>query len=112
MFQEQKDKTKELLNISDDFIDNIHSVVKMRKGIKSDVRDDYIMIRLLSALMEIGKQKSIIIDENDCNHLIFLADYTVWQYDSFGNHKAMPEDLRYRLNNLLIKDTINKNEVV
>lgn len=83
----------------------ILSLVKQRIGLMSQVRDDYIEARILASITSLTKEKGITIDETDMNLIMFIVDYTVWQYQSVGNVGAMPIDLRQRLNNILVKYT-------
>ena len=99
----QRERLLEEFGVPPAFLDALLSLVKQRLGLMSDVRDDYLKPRILASLYTLLKEKAVTIDYNDSNHLLFLVDYTCWEYGNIGVATAMPQHLRARLNELLIK---------
>jgi len=94
---------------SETYVSKILSLVKQRLGIMSGVRDEYLTARVNATLRSLFFERGIIIDENDMNLTMFIVDFTAWQYENVGN-KGMTNDLRLRLNNILVKYTRGKNK--
>lgn len=55
-------------------------LVKLREGIKSDKRDDYINKLIQSSVDELGRVKGIALDLSLPSHQTFVADWTFWNY--------------------------------
>jgi len=89
--------------VSPKYLDTLLTLVKQRIGIITGARDDYITYRCIASLDELLTEKNIKINDKDINLLMFLVDFTTWRYLSIEQPTAMPEDIRYRLNNLLIE---------
>lgn len=76
----------------------------------SNVRDEYIQARCIASLYSLFDERNIKINADDTNHLLFLCDYTCWQYRNLDNPGDMPIDIRFRLNNLIMKNTGDADE--
>jgi len=82
----------------------ILSLVKQRLGIMSNVRDAYLTARIEAVLRSLTFERGITIDEDDMNIAMLIVDLSAWHYENVSN-KAMSNDLRLRLNNILTKST-------
>lgn len=87
-------------------MDKLETLLKMTKdviGITSDVRDSYLKQRVKATIDMLEREKNVKVDFEDFNHLLFIADYTAWQYKARDRDMAMPEHLQARLRNIYIK---------
>lgn len=80
----------------------ILELVKDRLGIKTAVRDTYIMAIADGVVKELEDEKGLVLDGANPYHLIFVVDYATWRYQSRDSDGAMPRHLQYRLHNLII----------
>lgn len=89
--------------------DGILSLVKNKEGIKSDRRDDYINNLIPSAIEELKNVKGIDIDLSNPSHVVFVADWTYYQY--VNKDKAeMPRYLKQKLHDFQITYRRNKGQ--
>ncbi|WP_332632021.1 hypothetical protein [Halalkalibacter flavus] len=77
-------------------------LVKERIGIRSNVRDNYIMFILESVVNELTEEKGIVIDDTNPRHFMFIVDYSAWRYSNRDSVDGMPRHLQFRLHNLMI----------
>lgn len=108
VLKRQRQQLIKVSGLKPEYIDTLLSVTKQRLGILSDVRDEYIQARCLASLYSLFFERGIKIDPDDTNHLLFLCDYTCWQYRNIDAPGAMPQDIRFRLNNLITKNAGGK----
>lgn len=80
----------------------ILELVKDRLGIKTAVRDTYIIAIVDGVVKELEDEKGLVLDGANPYHLIFVVDYVTWRYQSRDSDGAMPRHLQYRLHNLVI----------
>lgn len=97
--------------VSDEYLTNVLSILKQRLGINTTVRDSYLQARIKSTIDSIVIDRNISIDENNSSMLMFLVDYTSYEYVNIqtfdkmqmaGQSGKMPEHLRQRLNNIIV----------
>lgn len=74
-------------------------LVKLRNGITSDVRDDFINTLIIGTKEHLKHINGINLVEGNVAHDVFLADYVSWRYDNQGDDR-MPAHIRLRLNEL------------
>lgn len=87
-------------------MDKLDTLLEMTKdviGITTDVRDNYLRQRVKATIDMLEKEKNVTIDFDNFNHLLFIADYTAWQYKARDREIGMPEHLLARLKNIYIK---------
>ncbi|HGE6632071.1 hypothetical protein [Listeria seeligeri] len=82
--------------------DTVLELVKAREGISSNVRDTYLLAIISGVIQELENEKSIILNVDDANHLMFVVDCTSWRYNN-RESENMPRHLQYRLHNLIIQ---------
>lgn len=80
----------------------ILELVKERLGIRSVVRDVYLMAIIEGVISELQDEKGIVLDSLSSNHLLFIVDYTAWRYQSRDSEGSIPRHLQFRLHNLII----------
>ena len=78
---------------------DILEIVKVRVGISSNVRDDFINTLIQATIEQLEKSNGIVLDEQNIAHNVFLADFVAWRYDNQGND-TMPNYLRIQFNEL------------
>ena len=78
------------------------TLVKDRLGIRTKVRDTYIAAIVDGVVKELEEEKGLVLDSANLYHLMFVADYATWRYQSRDSDGAMPRHLQYRLHNLMI----------
>ena len=103
ILENQKQRLIERSGLESEYIATLLSMTKQRLGIMSVVRDEYIQARCLASLYSLFEERDIKINPEDTNHLLFLCDYTCWQYRNTDTPGDMPLDIRFRLNNLITK---------
>jgi hypothetical protein len=77
--------------------------LKSRMGLTSSARDEYLTKRIEATLDELENEKGLSLDSESPNHLMFVVDYTEWQYKTVGKQEGMPRHLQLRLHNLMIR---------
>lgn len=80
----------------------ILDLVKARIGISSNIRDAYLLAIVESIIKELQDEKGITLKEGNMNHIVFIADYAVWRYQSRDSSGGVPRHLQFRLHNLFI----------
>ena len=78
------------------------ALVKERLGIKTDVRDTYLIAIVDGVIKELEDEKGLALDGANPYHLMFVVDYATWRYQSRDSEGSMPRHLQYRLHNLII----------
>jgi len=77
-------------------------VVKERLGLRTTVRDTYLLAIIDGVLEELQDEKGLALDGASPSHLIFVVDYSAWRYQNRDSNTGMPRNLQYRLHNLVI----------
>lgn len=77
-------------------------LVKARLGISTAVRDTYLTAIAKSVITEMEDEKGLLLESDNDNHLLFLADYATWRYQSRDESGAMPRHLQFRLHNMIL----------
>lgn len=77
-------------------------LVKANLNIMQDIRDDYLTAILNGVVVQLQDEQGLALDETNPYHLQFVVDFVAWRYRSRGESGAMPQHLRFRLNNLMI----------
>lgn len=83
-------------------ITTVLGVVKERLGLRTMVRDTYLLAIIDGVLKELEDEKGLVLDGTNPYHLIFVVDYATWRYQSRDSDTGMPRHLQYRLHNLII----------
>lgn len=81
----------------------ILQLVKDRLGIRSNLRDGYLLAIIEGIISELEDVQGLVLDSTSPNHLIFIVDYAAWRYENAGKQEGMPRHLQFRLHNLVIK---------
>jgi len=92
-------------------IELIVQLVKERLGIKTNIRDMYLIAIARGVVAELEDEKGLTLDSASPNHLIFVVDYASWRYQNKDSDKGMPRDLQFRLHNLYINTRGDSNDV-
>lgn len=91
-------------------IGSVVTLVKERLGIRSSVRDTYLIAITESVVKELEDEKGLLLDGDNPYHLMFVCDYATWRYQSVSalqttstsQQLSMPRHLQYRLHNLMV----------
>ncbi|HFI0086120.1 TPA: hypothetical protein ACGORA_001570 [Streptococcus suis] len=75
---------------------DVLKLVKMKEGIRSDKRDEYLTKLIESSIDELDKVKGIAIDLSLPHHVVFVADWTYYQYIN-KDQSTMPRYLQQKL---------------
>lgn len=79
------------------------NLVKDRLGIRSSVRDSYLMAIIESVESELENHQGIKIDVDSPDELMFLVDYVTYRYLNVSDSGGMPKNIYWRMKNLFIK---------
>ncbi len=82
----------------------ILSLVKQGIGISTDKRDDYYGKRIQSTIIELESDYKFGVDLSNIEHMMFVADYVIWQIENQGKSLGLPIQLKVKLKNHLIKN--------
>lgn len=80
----------------------ILELMKARLGISTSVRDTYLVSIVESILTELEDERGIVLEPDNMNHTMFVADYATWRYQSRDSSGALPRHLQWRLHNIYI----------
>lgn len=80
-------------------------VVKERLGLRSAVRDTYLLAIIDGVVKELEDEKGLVLDGTNPYHLMFVVDYSSWRYQSRDSDTGLPRHLQFRLHNLIIHTT-------
>lgn len=86
-------------------------IVKQRLGISTTVRDTYLYAIIDGVIDELTNEKGLALDPASPQHLVFVADFVAWRYQSRDSAGGMPRDLQYRLHNLIIHSRAGGTDV-
>lgn len=78
------------------------NLVKERLGIRSNVRDNYLIAITESVITELEQEKGLVLDGANPYHFMFVVDYASWRYQNRDSQGGMPRHLQFRLHNLTI----------
>lgn len=78
-------------------------LVKLRVGIKSNARDEYLKSIIEGVKTELKDIQGIEIDESNEAQQMFLVDYVAYRYLNRDEATAMPRHLQFRLHNLFVE---------
>ena len=81
----------------------ILDLVKAKEGITTTIRDNYISHIIKGTIDELTRIKGVKLDENNHARVLFVVDYAHYRYCN-KDGVAIPRNLQYRLNDLIIKD--------
>ena len=76
-------------------------LVKANLNITQDVRDGYLKAIISGVVEQLQDEQGLVLDEANPCHLQFVVDFSAWRYRGRGESGPMPQDLRFRLNNLM-----------
>lgn len=79
---------------------NILNLVKLKLGITTNKRDDYLEAIIKGIQGEIKNIQGINLDVNNAEDAMFIVDYACYRYESKGEYEDMPRHLQWRLHNL------------
>ncbi|HEL9633567.1 TPA: hypothetical protein U0K44_000377 [Streptococcus suis] len=82
-------------------------LLKMKEGIKTNKRDDYLESLIESSLDELGSVKGVRIDLNKMAHQTFVVDWTYYKYVNRDN-PTMPRYLQQQLHDMQISSPLTK----
>ena len=85
-------------------VDVVLPLVKANLNITQDVRDDYLKAIISGVDRQLQEEQGLELKDSNPYHLQFVADFSAWRYRSRGETGAMPQHLRWRLNNLMIHE--------
>lgn len=77
-------------------------LVKANLNITQNVRDEYLTAIINGVVEQLQNEQGLALDEADPYHLQFVVDFSAWRYRGRGEDGPMPQNLRFRLNNLMI----------
>ena len=77
-------------------------LVKANLNISQNVRDEYLTAIINGVVEQLQNEQGLALDEADPYHLQFVVDFSAWRYRGRGEDGPMPQNLRFRLNNLMI----------
>jgi len=80
----------------------ILGVVKERLGLRSVVRDVYLLAIIDGVVKELEDEKGLVLDGANPYHLIFIVDYSTWRYQSRDSDTGLPRHLQFRMHNLIL----------
>lgn len=77
-------------------------LVKANLNITQNVRDDYLTTIINGVIVQLQNEQGLDLDVSNPYHLQFVVDFSAWRYRSRGEEGGMPQNLRFRLHNLMI----------
>lgn len=80
----------------------ILDLVKIRLGISSTKRDEYLQVIIKGIISELEDIHGIEINKADANHKMFIVDLACYRYSNRDDSGAMPLHLQFRLRNLYV----------
>jgi hypothetical protein len=72
--------------------------VKESLGIRTNVKDNTLLMRVNGAIKELEDEKGLVLDGTNPYHLEFVVDYATWKF----KNEPMPRHLQFRMHNLII----------
>lgn len=78
------------------------SLVKDRLGLRSTIRDVYLVAIVNGVISELSDVQGLVLVETNPHHLMFVVDLAAWRYENRDNHEGMPRHLQFRFHNLII----------
>ena len=85
-----------------DWVTTALPLVKANLNITQTVRDDYLTAIISGVVEQLQDEQGLALDVANPYHLQFVVDFSAWRYRARGEDGPMPQNLRFRLNNLMI----------
>ena len=76
-------------------------LVKLKLGITSDIRDDYLLALIKGVFDSLTTVYGLMLDETNAEHQMFIVDYVTYLYTN-QDTVAFPRHLQWRLHNLIL----------
>lgn len=83
-------------------VGTILKLLKIRLGIASASRDEYLLHLIEATIAMLDDEKGINADLTKPVISNFVVNYTAWMYESKGELGGMPRHLQFALHNLMI----------
>lgn len=83
-------------------VGTILKLLKIRLGIASASRDEYLLHLIEATIAMLDDEKGINADLTNPVISNFVVNYTAWIYESKGELGGMPRHLQFALHNLMI----------
>lgn len=86
-------------------------LVKMKLGISTTVRDEYLNAIINSVVYMLKQTYHIEYTKDNLDLQMFIVDYVAYRYDT-KNSNDLPRHLQWRLHNFIIHNKGGKSNVV
>lgn len=83
------------------FVKEILDLVKARKGISSDVRDNLMTAIIEGNISELEKVNGITVEAERSDIKLLILDWTTWKYDHPEDGR-LPRSIQFRIHNLMV----------
>ena len=83
--------------------------LKIDLGITATAYDDRLLQYIRAAEKSITSE-GVTLDFNDIEHIQLIIMYATWQWKKRESGQGMPRMVRYQLNNLIFKQSIQSEE--
>ncbi|NMA65321.1 MAG: hypothetical protein GX957_03655 [Clostridiaceae bacterium] len=80
------------------------SLTKVRLGISTPVRDEYLTAIIESIIDELKNIYGLSLNVDSPHHLMFIVDYSAWRYLNRDSNDGMPRHLQFRLHNMIVSN--------
>jgi len=87
-------------------MDDVLVLVKADLGIKSSARDPF-LTKMINGMKTEIEGKGITLDLESPEDQMLLNDYAAWRYRHRSEDAGLPEHLRYRIRNRIVKGRAN-----
>lgn len=83
-------------------------ILKDKLGIRSDVRDEYLLYRIKAIVNELEEEKGIQLDGENPDHFMFVVDYAYLKYVEADpnrdehNLQHLRRTIQWKLHNMMI----------
>lgn len=84
-------------------------LIKMRLGISTTIRDEYLSALLKAVISEVQSVQGIQVDLENSAEQMFVVDYVCYRYQNVGDLGGMPKHLYWRMKNLYLKSGGNND---
>lgn len=87
----------------DGYEEQVLELAKAKLGLRTTVRDQYLLAIIRGVIEELKTQQGIKIDQSRSDMLMFIADYVAYRYLAHGETSTeMPRHLQWRLHNMFV----------
>ena len=93
-------------------VGTILKLLKIRLGIASASRDEYLQHLIEASIKMLDDEKGIDADLTNPVISNFVINYTAWIYESKGELGGMPRHLQFALHNLMIHNKKSGDTIV